>query len=194
MALDPALAAAADSGVKAMIPIGRPFLDYVLGVAADAGITRACLVVGPEHGQMQKYYTELRPRRISIEFAVRVKPRGTADAVAAEPVVRDPIPFVMINSGQLLPAFSPLRLADAGAGPPSPVFDQETLVAQSNDCEAGGLFQVFCRQLSWDSPRLNLHCELDAVWPKFGVVFLHLAMFGPHHQAGPRYTGVGRHP
>ena len=59
VALDPALAAAADSGVKAMIPIGRPFLDYVLGVAADAGITRACLVVGPEHGQMQKYYTEL---------------------------------------------------------------------------------------------------------------------------------------
>ena len=50
VALDPALAAAADSGVKAMIPIGRPFLDYVLGVAADAGITRACLVVGPEHG------------------------------------------------------------------------------------------------------------------------------------------------
>ena len=56
VALDAALAAAADSGIKAMIPtMGRPFLDYVLAVAAEAGITR-CLVVGPEHGQIQKYY------------------------------------------------------------------------------------------------------------------------------------------
>ncbi len=131
VALDPALAAAADSGVKAMIPIGRPFLDYVLGVAADAGITRACLVVGPEHGQMQKYYTELRPRRISIEFAVQVEPRGTADAVAAaEPVVRDR-PFVMINSDNYYPLSALCGLRDAG-GPAVAVFDQETLVAQSN--------------------------------------------------------------
>ena len=27
----------ADSGVKAMIPIARPFLDYVLSALADAG-------------------------------------------------------------------------------------------------------------------------------------------------------------
>ena len=63
VALDPALAAVADSGVKAMIPtLGRPFLDYVLAVAAEAGITRACLVVGPEHGQIQQYYADLRGR------------------------------------------------------------------------------------------------------------------------------------
>ena len=30
--------AAADAGVKAMIPIGRPFLDYALSAYADAGI------------------------------------------------------------------------------------------------------------------------------------------------------------
>ena len=117
VALDPALAAAADSGVKAMIPIGRPFLDYVLGVAADAGITRACLVVGPEHGQIQKYYTELRPRRMTIEFAVQVQPLGTADAVAAAEQVVGQRPFLMINSDNYYPLQALCGLRDAsGAG------------------------------------------------------------------------------
>jgi len=34
--LDPTQAAAADTGIKAMIPVGRPFLDYVLSALADA--------------------------------------------------------------------------------------------------------------------------------------------------------------
>ena len=34
--LDPKQAAVADQGIKAMIPIGRPFLDYVLSALADA--------------------------------------------------------------------------------------------------------------------------------------------------------------
>jgi len=129
--LDPTLAAAADSGVKAMIPIGRPFLDYVLGVAADAGITRACLVVGPEHGLMQKYYTELRPRRMTIEFAVQVEPLGTANAVAAAEQVVGQRPFVMINSDNYYPLQAFCGLRDA-PGPAVAIFDQETLVAESN--------------------------------------------------------------
>jgi glucose-1-phosphate thymidylyltransferase len=131
VALDPALSAAADSGIKAMIPIGRPFLDYVLGVAADAGITRACLVVGPEHGQMQKYYTELRPRRMSIEFAVQAEPLGTADAVAAAEPVVGRRPFITINSDNYYPLQAFRGLCDA-PGPSVAVFDQETLVAESN--------------------------------------------------------------
>jgi glucose-1-phosphate thymidylyltransferase len=132
VALDPALAAAADSGVKAMIPtLGRPFLDYVMAVAVEAGITRACLVVGPEHGQIEQYYHELRPRRIKIEFAVQEKPLGTADAVAAaEPVVGQR-PFAMINSDNYYPLQALCGLRDA-PGPAVAVFDQETLVAQSN--------------------------------------------------------------
>ena len=126
VALDPALAAAADSGVKAMIPIGRPFLDYVLGVAADAGITRACLVVGPEHGAMQKYYTELRPWRMTIEFAVQAQPLGTADAVAAAEQVVGRRPFIVINSDNYYPLQALCGLRDA-AGPAVAVFDQETL-------------------------------------------------------------------
>ncbi len=31
-------ASLADSGMKAMIPVGRPFLDYVLSGLADAGV------------------------------------------------------------------------------------------------------------------------------------------------------------
>jgi glucose-1-phosphate thymidylyltransferase len=131
VALDPALAAAADSGVKAMIPIGRPFLDYVLSAAADAGITRACLVVGPEHGQMQKYYTELRPRRMAIEFAVQDKPLGTADAVAAAEKVVGQRPFVMINSDNYYPLQALRGLRDA-TGPAVAIFDQKVLVLESN--------------------------------------------------------------
>ena len=41
-------AAVADAGIKALIPIDRPFLDYVLSAAADAGYRHACLVIGPE--------------------------------------------------------------------------------------------------------------------------------------------------
>ncbi len=48
--IDAAQATAADSGVKAMVPVGRPFLDYVLSALADAGFKQACLVIGPEHG------------------------------------------------------------------------------------------------------------------------------------------------
>lgn len=132
VALDPTLAAAADSGVKAMIPtLGRPFLDYVLAVAAEAGITRACLVVGPEHDQIQQYYAGLRPRRMKIEFAVQEKPLGTADAVsAAEPVVGRR-PFAMINSDNYYPLQALCGLRDA-SGPAVAIFDAETLVAQSN--------------------------------------------------------------
>jgi dTDP-glucose pyrophosphorylase len=132
IALDPTLAAVADSGVKAMIPtMGRPFLDYVLGVAAEAGITRACLVVGPEHGQIQQYYADLRPRRMKIEFAVQEKPLGTADAVAAAETIVGQRPFVMINSDNYYPLEAYCALRDA-PGPAVAIFDQETLVAKSN--------------------------------------------------------------
>ena len=54
--LDPQQQAMAQSGLKAMIPIGRPFLDYVLSGLADAGYRRVCLVVGPEHQAVRDYY------------------------------------------------------------------------------------------------------------------------------------------
>src|SRR4029078_8716576 len=46
-ALDGSQARAPASGAKGMMPFARPFLDYVLSVLADAGITEAVLVIGP---------------------------------------------------------------------------------------------------------------------------------------------------
>jgi glucose-1-phosphate thymidylyltransferase len=81
--LDREQMAVADAGVKAMIPIGRPFLDYVLSGLADAGYAEACLVIGPEHQMVCDYYRDNAPQRIRVKFAVQEKPLGTADAVLA---------------------------------------------------------------------------------------------------------------
>ncbi|HEX2780085.1 MAG TPA: nucleotidyltransferase family protein [Gemmatimonadaceae bacterium] len=103
--LAPEQAAAADQGVKAMIPVGRPFLDYVLGAIADAGFSEVCLVVGPEHGTIRDHYTRtVVPRRLRVAFAVQPEPRGTADAVlAAAEFVRDE-PFLVLNGDNYYPA------------------------------------------------------------------------------------------
>ncbi len=64
-ALDAGQAAAADAGVKAMIPFGRPFLDYLLSALADAGLTEICLVIGPEHRAIRDHYTKtVSPERL----------------------------------------------------------------------------------------------------------------------------------
>lgn len=57
--LSEAQAAVAQTGVKALMPIKRPFLDYVLSALADAGWRRVCLVIGPEHDALRSYYASL---------------------------------------------------------------------------------------------------------------------------------------
>lgn len=124
-------ATVADRGLKAMIPIGRPFLDYVLSVVADAGYRRVCLVLGPEHDEVRQYYAAIRPRRLQIDFAEQAEPRGTADAVAAaEPVVGKE-PFLMINADNYYPRESLAALRTAG-GPAVAVFERAALLAGSN--------------------------------------------------------------
>ncbi|HVT41289.1 MAG TPA: nucleotidyltransferase family protein [Gemmatimonadaceae bacterium] len=95
---------AADSGVKGMIPVGRPFLDYVLSSLADVGITDAVLVIGAEHEVMRRYFTvTARPERIRVAFATQQDPKGTADAVlAARDAVRD-APFLVLNADNFYP-------------------------------------------------------------------------------------------
>lgn len=63
--------AAADAGMKAMISVGRPFLDFVLSALADAGIRKACIVVGPEHTGIREYYDSLV--RDALQSASRFK-------------------------------------------------------------------------------------------------------------------------
>jgi dTDP-glucose pyrophosphorylase len=130
--LAPAQRAAADAGMKGMIPIRRPFLDYVLSALADAGFTRVCLVIGPEHDTVRRYYSvESPPTRITVEFAVQEKPLGTADAVLAAEAFTRQEPFVVMNSDNYYPveALRPLTTAP----PPAIIaFARSALIADGN--------------------------------------------------------------
>jgi dTDP-glucose pyrophosphorylase len=129
--LDRDQTAVAGSGVKAMIPIGRPFLDYALSQLADAGYSRVCLVIGPEHQLVRDYYAQSPPTRVQLEFAIQEKPLGTADAVLAANEFAGEDLFLMLNSDNYYPlaALSALRdLRLAGVA----LFERDSLIAQSN--------------------------------------------------------------
>lgn len=116
-ALSAEQSAAADTGVKALVPVGRPFLDHVLSELADAGFTKACLVIGPEHDAVRRHYDSLDLTRISVDYAVQEEPQGTANAVlaAADWVADDR--FAVVNSDNLYPAAASAQLrALPGAG------------------------------------------------------------------------------
>jgi len=103
--LSPEQRAMAQRGLKAMVPVGRPFLDYVLSGLADAGFTRICLVIGPAHQEIREYYTGPgRPARVSVEFALQERPLGTADAVLAAEPFAGGAPVVVLNSDNLYPS------------------------------------------------------------------------------------------
>jgi len=125
-------AAAADVGVKAMMPIGRPFLDYSLTATADAGFRSACLVIGPEHEAVRRYYTRtVQPKRLKVEFAVQERPLGTADAVlAARDFAGDDL-FCVVNSDNYYPAEALKALAERD-GPGLVAFDAESLVRKGD--------------------------------------------------------------
>ncbi|MFN2635607.1 MAG: sugar phosphate nucleotidyltransferase [Gemmatimonadaceae bacterium] len=122
----------AETGVKAMIPVGRPFLDYVLSEVADAGYREVCLVIGPEHSSIRRYYgSDVKPSRIRIEFAEQIEALGTADAVlAAESFAGDNL-FVVLNSDNYYPAAALTALRDLGE-PGLVGFEQEALIELGN--------------------------------------------------------------
>jgi dTDP-glucose pyrophosphorylase len=121
----------AATGLKVMIPVGRPFIDYVLSGLADAGFADVCLVIGPEHSSIRDYCTQLPLRRLRVHFAVQGEPRGTADAVLAAEKFAGMGEFVVINSDNYYPisALSSLRLLD---GPGVVLFDRNALIHRSN--------------------------------------------------------------
>lgn len=129
--LSPSQAETAERGVKAMIPIGRPFLDYVLSALADAGVREACLVIGPEHQKVRDHYETLAPKRIAVSYAVQDRPLGTADAVLAAEGFAADSPFVVLNSDNYYPAAA-LRLLHGSDAPAIVAFDRETLVREGN--------------------------------------------------------------
>lgn len=130
--IDTAQAAAADSGVKAMVPVGRPFLDYVLSALADAGFDRACLVIGPEHRILRDYYTRIQhPTRIEVGFATQPQPLGTANAVLAAEDFAGADEFLVINGDNYYPADVLQALQRLGQ-PGAVLFEAGSLVRNSN--------------------------------------------------------------
>lgn len=105
----------ADTGTKGMIPVGRPFLDYVLAALADAGYRRVCMVIGPDSEPLRDYYNRLRPGRFTIDLAIQQEPLGTADAVAAAEEFTGDDDFLVINSDNYYPvsAMRALRELDS---------------------------------------------------------------------------------
>ena len=132
-ALQPDQAAAAQTGVKALVPIdGRPFLDYVLSGLADAGCSEICLVIGPEHDGLRDRYTRVAPpRRLRVTFAVQEEPRGTADAVLSAETFAGDQEFLMVNSDNYYPVTALRALVRMGR-PGTVLFTAEGLAARSN--------------------------------------------------------------
>lgn len=125
-------AAVAETGVKAMIPIDRPFLDYVLHEIAAAGYREVCLVIGPEHEEVRRYYEhQAGARHLSFSFAVQEDRLGTAHALLQAEAFADGEPFIMLNSDNYYPrsALAGLRVLE-GSG--LAVFDRAVMLAESN--------------------------------------------------------------
>jgi len=130
--LTPGQAAVAASGLKAMMPIGaRPFLDFALTRLADAGCRDVCLVVGPEHFAIRRYYEAIACHRLTISFAIQARALGTADAVAAAAEFAGNDPFLVVNGDNLYPVDALRRLRElAECGLIG--FDREGLIRSSN--------------------------------------------------------------
>jgi dTDP-glucose pyrophosphorylase len=132
--LDAAQRSVADSGLKAMIRIGRPFLDYVISALADAGIRDVCLVIGPtpEHQPMRDYYGgEVELERVRIHFAVQERPLGTADAVLAAEPFADGEHVLVLNSDNYYPVHTLRALRELGAAGVA-AFERDALVRLGN--------------------------------------------------------------
>ena len=134
-ALDGGQASAAASGAKGMMPFARPFLDYVLSVLADAGITEAVLVIGPPP-------EDRRDSRVlrgdgapdgacRIRFAVQPEPRGTADALLRGARRRAARTVSRAQLRQLLSRSMRAPRSRRWAAPDSIAFDADTLVRES---------------------------------------------------------------
>lgn len=129
--LDELQRAAADAGSKGMMPVGRPFLEYVVSALADAGITEVVIVVGPESGAAREHFSRAAPPvRATVRFAVQDQARGTADAVfAARDAVRN-APFLVLNADNYyLP--SSLRAAAGIGGDGLVAFEASALIRDS---------------------------------------------------------------
>jgi dTDP-glucose pyrophosphorylase len=93
---------AADAGLKCMIPVGHPFLDYVLSALADGGIRDVCIIVAADDERIRTRYTrDVSPSRIRITFAEQTAPEGTANAILTAKAFVGGDDFIVINGDNL---------------------------------------------------------------------------------------------
>ncbi len=130
--LDAAQAAAANRGLKALVPVaGRPFLDHGLSRLADAGVREVGIVIGPATAAIRERYEQSPPARVRLAFAEQREPRGSADALLAAETLVGGEEFLALNSDDLYP-LSALRGLIALGRPGLPVFSGATLLSRSN--------------------------------------------------------------
>jgi glucose-1-phosphate thymidylyltransferase len=167
---------AAESGMKGMIPIGRPFLDYAISALADAGITDVCLIIGAgaEHRRVREYYERVHRTRVTIHFAVQREPRGTADAVLAAEAFADGDCVLSVNSDNYYPVPTLRALRELG-GAGVTVFERDSLVRMSN-IPAERVRQFSVVEMDSDRTLTRIVEKPDAQY------------FASHH--GPVYVGM----
>lgn len=130
--LDASQAQVAESGVKGMIPIKRPFLEYVISALADAGLEHIVLVIGPTHDAIREHFTTgVTTHRVRITFAVQEKPIGTANAVVAAANHIGDEAFLVLNADNYYPVEA-YRMLAAEATPGTIAFDRHALVNAGN--------------------------------------------------------------
>jgi dTDP-glucose pyrophosphorylase len=130
--LTAAQAAAADQGLKVLVPLaGHLYLEYGLHALAEAGYRDVCLVVRDPDDPVARAVRALDLGRLRVAFGYQTRPTGTADAVlAAEEAVGDE-PFVVLNGDNLYPVEALVALRELD-GPGLIGFDPEALVERSN--------------------------------------------------------------
>lgn len=126
--LTPEQMRAAEAGAKAMLPVGRPFLDYVLSALADAGITDVCIVVAPDDTALQRRYREeLTLERVHVVFVYQREPQGTANALLAARGFAGDANVLVLNADNYYPV-DVVRALRALGGAGVPGFDAKALV------------------------------------------------------------------
>ncbi len=131
--LDGAQRAAAERGLKAMMPDarGRPFLEHILASLADGGVTDVCLVVPPAHEEIIDWHRSHPLARLRLGFAVQVAPLGTANALLAAESWLEGQDFITLNADNLYPVSAIQSLVTLGE-PGLVAFDAKGLVASGN--------------------------------------------------------------
>ena len=121
----------AESGLKTLLPVGRPFIDYVLGGLADAGFRRVCIVIGTRHDLLRTHCEKLPCQRLSIEYVTHQEPKGTANALLAAESCAGQDSLLLINSDNYYPT-TVLRTLRKTQPPATAGFDRNALAELSN--------------------------------------------------------------